>query len=145
MKKLAIFAGAGLMAFGIIGSASAQPSPISGTPGSLFPDAAPHEIRYFNGVPCRTILDPNTRNTRIPIACAGQVSGMVGPVTGSDVVTTGSIVPAPVGPMMVAPAPGLAADPYAAQHEIRYFNGVPCRTILDPNTRNTRIPLACAQ
>jgi len=145
MKKLAIFAGAGLMAFGIIGSASAQPSPISGTPGSLFPDAAPHEIRYFNGVPCRTILDPSNRNSRIPIACAGQVSGMVGPVAGSDVVTTGSIGPAPVGPMMVAPAPGLAADPYAAQHEIRYFNGVPCRTILDPNTRTTRIPLACAQ
>ena len=143
MKKLAIFAGAGLMAFGIIGTASAQPSPISGTPGSLFPDAAPHEIRYFNGVPCRTILDPSNRNSRIPIACAGQVSGMVGPVTGSDVVTTGSIGPAPVGPMMVAP--GLAADPYAAQHEIRYFNGVPCRTILDPNIRTTRIPLACAQ
>ena len=70
MKKLAIFAGAGLMAFGIIGTASAQPSAISGTPGSLFPDAAPHEIRYFNGVPCRTILDPNTRTTRIPLACA---------------------------------------------------------------------------
>jgi hypothetical protein len=69
MKKLAIFAGAGFMVFGGMGAALAQPSSISGTPGSLFPEAASHEIRIINGVPCRTILDPKTRDTRIPIAC----------------------------------------------------------------------------
>ncbi|WP_262270716.1 MULTISPECIES: hypothetical protein [Microvirga] len=146
MKKLAIFAGAGFMVLGGMGAALAQSSPaISGTPGSLFPDAAPHEIRWINGVPCRTILDPNTRDTRIPIACAGQVSGVVAAPMPGDVVSTGSIVPAPVGPMMGAPAPVGAADPYAAPHEIRYINGVPCRTVLDPNTRDTRIPIACGQ
>jgi len=144
MKKLAIFAGAGFMVLGGMGAALAQPSPISGTPGSLFPEAAPHEIRYFNGVPCRTILDPSDRSTRIPVACAGQVSGVAAPMPG-DVVTTGSIAPAPVGPMMGGPVPMGAVDPYAAPHEIRYIDGVPCRTILDPNTRDTRIPISCGQ
>jgi len=141
MKKLAIFAGAGLMAFGMIGTASAQPSPISGTPGSLFPDAAPHEIQYFNGVPCRTILDPNTRDTRIPIACAGGVA--VAPMAG-DVVSTGSIAPAPMGPMMGGPVPYASPDPYAAPHEVRTVNGVPCRTVYDPQTGG-RIPIACGR
>jgi hypothetical protein len=143
MKKLAIFAGAGFMVLGGMGAALAQSSPaISGTPGSLFPDAAPHEIRFINGVPCRTVLDPSNRSSRIPIACAGQVSGVVAPM-GGDVVTTGSIARAPVGPMMAAPVPMGSPDPYAAPHEIRYINGVPCRTILDPNTRDTRIPVSC--
>ncbi|EIM29518.1 hypothetical protein [Microvirga lotononidis] len=143
MKKLAIFAGAGFMVLSGMGAALAQSSPaISGTPGSLFPEAAPHEIRYFNGVPCRTVLDPSNRSSRIPIACAGQVSSVVAPV-GGDVVSTGSIAPAPVGPMMVAPVPMGSPDPYAAPHEIRTVNGVPCRTVLDPNTRDTRIPVAC--
>jgi hypothetical protein len=66
------------------------------------------------------------------------------PMTG-DVVTTGSIAPAPVGPMMGAPVPVGALDPYAAPHEIRTVNGVPCRTVLDPNNRDTRIPVACGQ
>lgn len=41
---------------------------ISGTPGSLFPDAAPNEIRIINGVPCRTVLVEG--NARVPVACA---------------------------------------------------------------------------
>jgi hypothetical protein len=143
MKKLAIFAGAGLMAFGVIGSASAQPSPYSGTPGSLFPEAAPHEVQIINGVPCRTIYDHSSKQ-RIPIACAGQVSGVVAPMVGGDVVTTGSIAPAPVGPMMGAPVPYASPDPYAAPHEIRTVNGVPCRTVYDPQSGG-RIPIACGR
>ncbi|QRM31501.1 hypothetical protein [Microvirga sp. VF16] len=142
MKKFAIFAGAGFMVLGGMGAAIAQPSPISGTPGSLFPDAAPHEIRYINGVPCRTIYDHSSKQ-RIPIACAGQVSGVVAPVAG-DVVTTGSIAPAPVGPMMGAPVPMASPDPYAAPHEIRVINGVPCRTVYDPQSGG-RIPVACGR
>lgn len=144
MKKLAILAGAGFMALGGMGSALAQPA--SGTPNSPFPFAAPHEIRWINGVPCRTVLDPNDRNTRIPVACAGPVAGVAAPMTG-DVVTTGSIAPAPTGGMMGAPASGTPVSPfpYAAPHEIRYVNGVPCRTVLEPNDRDTRIPVACAQ
>ncbi len=45
-------------------------APVSGTPASPFPYAAPHEIRTVNGVPCRTVLNPNDRDTRIPVACA---------------------------------------------------------------------------
>jgi len=46
--------------------------PIAGTPNSLFPYAAPNEIRTFNGVPCRTMYDRQLQ-ARIPIACAGEV------------------------------------------------------------------------
>jgi hypothetical protein len=46
---------------------------------------------------------------------------------------------------MGAPVPVGALDPYAAPHEIRTVNGVPCRTVLDPNNRDTRIPVACGQ
>lgn len=42
---------------------------ISGTPGSLFPYAAPHEVQIINGVPCRTILVEGTE-TRVPVECA---------------------------------------------------------------------------
>jgi hypothetical protein len=144
MKKLALVAGAGLMALGSIGSASAQLMPDSGTPGSPFPYAAPHEIRTINGVPCRTVYDYNSQ-TRVPVACAGQVmGGVAAPLPADDVITTGSIAPAPVGPMMGAPMVA-SPDPYAAPHEIRTVNGVPCRTILDPYTRDTRIPIACGQ
>jgi hypothetical protein len=41
---------------------------ISGTPGSLFPYASPHEIRIINGVPCRTALVQG--NVRVPVECA---------------------------------------------------------------------------
>ena len=45
---------------------------VSGTPGAAFPFAAPHEIRYIGGVPCRTVLTDN--GSRVPVACAGQGS-----------------------------------------------------------------------
>jgi hypothetical protein len=51
---------------GTIGLAQAQ---TSGTPNSAFPTAAPHEIRMFNGVPCRTVLVPGTEQ-RVPVECA---------------------------------------------------------------------------
>ncbi|WP_445502193.1 hypothetical protein [Microvirga sp. G4-2] len=44
-------------------------APISGTPASPFPNAAPHEIRVINGVPCRTVLVPGT-DQRVPVECA---------------------------------------------------------------------------
>jgi hypothetical protein len=145
MKRIALFAGAGLMALSGIGAAMAQP--VSGTPNSPFPYAAPHEIRWINGVPCRTVYDRTTKS-RIPVACAGPVAGVTGsPMPmGGDVVSTGSIVPAPAGSMMGVPVSGTPTSPfpYAAPHEIRTVNGVPCRTILDPPT-NTRVPVACAQ
>jgi hypothetical protein len=43
--------------------------PISGTPDSLFPYAAHHEVQIINGVPCRTMLVAGTA-TRVPIECA---------------------------------------------------------------------------
>jgi hypothetical protein len=145
MKRIALIAGAGLMALSGIGSAVAQP--VSGTPDSPFPYAAPHEIRWINGVPCRTVYDYSSK-ARIPVACAGPVAGVsAAPMAmDRDVVATGSIAPAPVGPMMGAPASGTpgSAFPYAAPHEIHWINGVPCQTVLDRQS-NTRIPVACAR
>ncbi len=145
MKRIALIAGAGLMALSGIGTAVAQP--VSGTPDSPFPYAAPHEIRWINGVPCRTVYD-QTSKSRIPVACAGPVAGVsAAPMAmPGDVVATGSIAPAPVGPMMGVPVSGTPASPfpYAAPHEIRTVNGVPCRTVLDRQS-NTRVPVACAQ
>ena len=145
MKRIALIAGAGLMALSGIGTAVAQP--VSGTPDSLFPHAAPHEIRWINGVPCRAVYDHSSK-TRIPVACAGPVVGVsAAPMAmDTDVVATGSIAPTPVGPMMGAPVSGTPASPFphAAPHEIRTINGVPCRTVYDHNS-NTRIPVACAR
>ncbi len=145
MKRIALIAGAGLMALSGIGSAVAQPA--SGTPNSPFPYAAPHEIRWINGVPCRTVYDYSSK-TRIPVACAGPVAGVsAAPMAmDTDVVATGSIAPAPVGPMMGAPVSGTPGSPFphAAPHEIRTVNGVPCRTVYDHNS-STRIPVACAR
>jgi hypothetical protein len=45
---------------------------VSGTPDAAFPYAAPHEILYVNGVPCRTISLDN--GTRTPVACVRQSS-----------------------------------------------------------------------
>jgi hypothetical protein len=45
---------------------------VSGTPEAAFPYAAPHEILYINGAPCRTISRDN--GTRVPVACVGQSS-----------------------------------------------------------------------
>lgn len=44
-------------------------APVSGTPNSAFPTAAPHEIRMINGVPCRTVLVQGT-DQRVPVECA---------------------------------------------------------------------------
>jgi hypothetical protein len=43
--------------------------PISGTPDSLFPYAAQHEIQIINGVPCRTLLVEGS-NVQVPVECA---------------------------------------------------------------------------
>jgi hypothetical protein len=137
VKTLTILAGTGFMILGSLGSAHAQPS---GTPMSPFPDAAPHEIQYFNGVPCRTVLD-HASNQRIPVQCAGP-SGIVGMNPGMEPMTTGSIVAAPPG-AAVSGTPG-SIFPNAAPHEIRYLNGVPCRTVLVPGT-GARVPVECAR
>lgn len=146
MKRIALIAGAGLVALSGIGSAIAQPA--SGTPNSPFPHAAPHEIRWINGMPCRTVYDHSSK-TRIPVACAGPAAGVTSAAPmamDGEVVSTGSIAPAPAGSMMGAPASGTPASPfpYAAPHEIRTVNGMPCRTVYDHSSK-TRIPVACAQ
>jgi hypothetical protein len=146
MMRIALIAGAGLMALSGIGTAVAQPA--SGTPNSPFPYAAPHEIHWINGVPCRTVYDYSSKQ-RIPVACASPAAGGVAaaPMTmDSDVVATGSIAPAPVGPMMGAPVSGTPSSPfpYAARHEIRTVNGMQCRTVYDQQT-NTRVPVACVR
>jgi hypothetical protein len=42
--------------------------PLTGTPGSPFPYAAPNEVQIINGVPCRTELVPGA-NVRVPVEC----------------------------------------------------------------------------
>jgi hypothetical protein len=74
MRRTILFAG--LITLGGIGASGAQPNALQGTPGSLFPYAASHEIKIINGVPCRTIFDPN-RNLRIPVECARPIQGFV--------------------------------------------------------------------
>lgn len=132
LKSLAILAGA--MMLGSFGLAQAQ---VSGTPVSPFPNAAPHEIRTINGVPCRTVLDHGS-NQRIPVQCAAP-TGMIGMDPGA----TGSIAAAPPAGAPVVALPG-AAFPTAAPHEIRTINGVPCRTVLVPGT-DERVPVECAR
>lgn len=134
MKRFTFIASAGLVMLGTFGLAQAQ---TSGTPASPFPDAAPHEIRTINGVPCRTVLDRET-GARIPVQCAGP-TGMIG----MDPTTTGSVL---VSPPAGAPAAGTPASafPNAAPHEIRVINGVPCRTVLVQGT-NERVPVECAR
>jgi len=120
---------------------NAQPNPIQGTPNSLFPDAAPNEIQFINGVPCRTVLVQGT-NMRVPVKCAGQVA------TGTfDPGSTGSIRVEEGGRVMSGRAISGTPDslfPYAASNEIRIINGVPCRTILVDDT-NIRVPVECAR
>jgi hypothetical protein len=134
VKALTLIASTGLMVLGTIGLAQAQ---TSGTPGSPFPNAAPHEIRTINGVPCRTVLVQGT-DQRVPVECASS-AGMVG----MDPATTGSVL---VGPPAGAPVSGTPASafPTAAPHEIRTINGVPCRTVLVQGT-DQRVPVECAR
>lgn len=136
MKTFTMIASAGLMMLGTLGFAQAQ---VSGTPASPFPNAAPHEIRWINGVPCRTVLDHGS-NQRIPVQCAGP-AGMVG----MDPAATGSIMMAPAPGVAGAPVSGTPGSPFpnAAPHEIRWINGVPCRTVLVPGTEE-RVPVECA-
>jgi hypothetical protein len=142
VKTLTVLAGTGFMILGSLGSAQAQ---VSGTPNSPFPYAAPHEVQIINGMPCRTVLDHGS-NLRIPIQCAGP-SGIVGMAPGMepgmDPMTTGSILPAPGPGAAVSGTPG-SLFPNAAPHEIRFINGVPCRTVLVPGT-SSRVPVECAR
>jgi hypothetical protein len=132
--KTTIIASAGLMMLGTLGLAQAQ---TSGTPGSPFPNAAPHEVQMINGVPCRTILDRES-NQRIPVQCASS-AGMIG----MDPTTTGSVLVAPGARAPVSGTPA-SAFPTAAPHEIRVINGVPCRTVLIQGT-DQRVPVECAR
>lgn len=134
MKTATIIASAGLMMLGTIGLAQAQ---TSGTPGSLFPNAAPHEVQTINGVPCRTILDRES-NTRIPVQCASPAG-----IVGMDPMTTGSVLVAPAARAPISGTPA-SAFPTAAPHEIRMINGVPCRTVLVQGT-DQRVPVECAR
>lgn len=81
MKRIAMIAGAGLVALASIVPAAAQPNPVQGTPGSMFPYAAPHEVMTVDGVACRTVLD-SASNTRVPVACADM--GSIGGIGGAD-------------------------------------------------------------
>lgn len=138
MRTFTIIAGAGFIMLGTIGLAQAQ---YSGTPNSPFPYAAPNEIQVINGVPCRTILDPGS-NQRIPIQCAtpsGMV-GMSGPI-GTEPMATGSVRMAPGVPLSGTPE---SPFPYAAPNEVMLINGVPCRTVLVPET-NQRVPVECVR
>jgi hypothetical protein len=132
--KTTIIASAGLMMLGTLGLAQAQ---TSGTPGSPFPNAAPHEVQMINGVPCRTVLDRES-NQRIPVQCASS-AGMIG----MDPTTTGSVLVAPATRAPVSGTPA-SAFPTAAPHEIRVINGVPCRTVLIQGT-DQRVPVECAR
>jgi len=135
VKTLSIIASTGLMVLGTIGLAQAQ---VSGTPNSPFPNAAPHEIRTINGVPCRTVLDRES-GQRVPVQCAAP-AGMVG----MDPTSTGSILMGPpAGGAPIAGTPN-SAFPTAAPHEIRVINGVPCRTVLVQGT-SERVPVECAR
>jgi hypothetical protein len=134
VKTLSILAGTGLLMLGTVGLAQAQ---VSGTPNSPFPNAAPHEIRMVNGIPCRTVLDRES-GARIPVQCAAP-TGMVG----MDPMSTGSILVSPPVGGAVSGTPG-SAFPTAAPHEIRTINGVPCRTVLVEGT-GERVPVECAR
>jgi hypothetical protein len=141
MRTLSILVGAGLLALGGLATAQAQqPNSIQGTPNSLFPYAAPHEIQIINGVPCRTILVNGT--TRVPVQCAGAVA--TGPF---EPATTGSIrATEPSGQaissQVISGTPG-SLFPYAAPHEVQIINGVPCRTLLVDGIY--RVPVECAR
>ncbi|MGF9761245.1 hypothetical protein AAII07_39250 [Microvirga sp. 0TCS3.31] len=68
MRTLAIITGIGLVMFTGLAAVQAQPNPIQGTPDSLFPYAASHEVQIINGVPCRTLLVNGSY--RVPVECA---------------------------------------------------------------------------
>jgi hypothetical protein len=140
MRTLAIITGIGLVTFTGLAAVQAQPNPIQGTPNSLFPHAAPHEVQIINGVPCRTVLVNGT--TRVPVQCAdGVANGTFEPGT------TGSIRVEDGGGRVMSGRPISGTPdslfPYSAPHEIQIINGVPCRTLLVNGSY--RVPVECAQ
>lgn len=141
MRTLTILVGAGLLTLGGLATAQAQqPNSIQGTPISLFPYAAPHEIQIINGVPCRTILFNNT--TRVPVQCAGAVAtGTFEPGTTGSVRSTQPRGQAISG-RAISGTPG-SFFPYAAPHEVQIINGVPCRTRFVDGSY--RVPVECAR
>ncbi|WP_210496660.1 hypothetical protein [Microvirga antarctica] len=137
MKMFAMFLGTSLAVLGSIGAASAQPNPIQGTPGSLFPNAAPNEVQIINGVPCRTILVQGS-NVRVPVECAGPIATRM-----FDPSTTGSIRVDETAGRSLSGTPG-SLFPYAAPNEVQIINGMPCRTVLVPGS-NERVAVECAR
>ncbi len=144
MRMLTTVIATGLLTFvGFAAAQAQQPNPIQGTPGSLFPDAAPNEVQIINGVPCRTVLIGGS-NVRVPVKCAGSVA------TGTfEPSATGSIRVEEGGGRMVSgrPISGTpnALFPDAAPNEVHIINGVPCRTVLVGGSGNVRVPVACAR
>lgn len=141
MRTLTIAIATGLLTCAGLAAAQAQPNPIQGTPSSLFPDAAPNEVQIINGVPCRTVLIGGS-NIRVPVKCAGSVA-------------TGTFEPSSTGSIRVEERGGMVSGrpisgtpdslfPDAAPNEIRFINGVPCRTVLVEGS-NVRVPVACAR
>lgn len=135
MRTLAIITGIGLVMFTGLAAVQAQPNPIQGTPSSLFPYAAPHEVQIINGVPCRTILVNGT--TRVPVQCGSAAA-------------TDTFEPGTTGSIRTDAGTGRAVSgtpeslfPYAAPHEVQIINGVPCRTVLVNGSY--RVPVECAQ
>jgi hypothetical protein len=135
MRMVNIISSVGLIALSTLGTAQAQTNPITGTPGSPFPYARPNEIQTINGVPCRTMYDRQSQ-TRVPIACAGNVP--VPRVT----VTPGSTRSSAAAGIPIAGTPE-SLFPYARPNEIQMINGVPCRTMY-VRQQKARVPIACA-
>ncbi|MGO4526547.1 hypothetical protein AB4097_16990 [Microvirga sp. 2MCAF35] len=121
MKTLSVAAITVFMTFGSVSFAQAQGSETLYSP---FPDAAPHEIRVINGVPCRTILDRNS-GARIPVQCAGPTA-------------TGNI---PVSPPYGLPPYGF---PGVVPSEIQIINGFKCRMEFIEET-GERLPVECVR
>jgi len=140
MRTLTVLSIAGIVSIAGVAAAQAQPNPIQGTPGSLFPYAAPNEVQIINGVPCRTVLIKGS-NVRVPVECAGQA-----PIGTFEPGTTGSIRMEDGGGRMVGgrPLTGTpdALFPYALPNEVQIINGVPCRTVLIGGS-NVRVPVEC--
>ena len=133
MNRLTALTGAGLMALGITGVAQAQ-APVSGTPTSPFPNAAPHEVTTINGRQCRTVYDDRSQG-RVPVECVGPSAGAM-------------VMPDPrmVAPQTTGAVSGTSASPfpYAARHEVQTINGRQCRTVYDDRLQR-RVPVECVQ
>lgn len=143
MRMFTTVSGVALIMFAGTGIAAAQPAPVRGTPASPFPYAAAHEVQDFNGVPCRTMY-VSQLGRRVPIKCAGDVYVPKLDAQAAATTTSPAVVPAS-GAAAAIPVAGTPASPfpYAARHEIRMINGVPCRTAYAKQL-NARVPIQCA-